>query len=112
MSRKPLPANIPPRLLTEDQAAAYCGMTGPTFAKLVTSGLMPRPTPFQDASGGRVVECVRWDIRALDLCLDRLSGLAPWPAEIPDAPAGDPDARHRTALAQAIDRRKLARGAA
>lgn len=48
-------------------AAAYCGVTAATFARWISDGRVPKPLP-----GTR-----RWDRKAIDLALDRLSGISP-----------------------------------
>jgi hypothetical protein len=53
------------RLLTRGQAAEYCGLKPSAFSAWVAAGRMPAPLP-----GTR-----RWDIRALDQAIDRLSGV-------------------------------------
>lgn len=55
---------IPPRLLSLRQAAAYCGVSAPTFQSHVP--VMPI-----EKLGRRLL----WDRRALDAWLDRESGL-------------------------------------
>uniref|UniRef100_A0A939S4I8 Helix-turn-helix domain-containing protein n=1 Tax=Bradyrhizobium barranii subsp. barranii TaxID=2823807 RepID=A0A939S4I8_9BRAD len=60
-----------PRLLSGKAAAAYCSVTLNTWSKWVTAGLMPKPVI------GR-----RWDKRAIDQMLDKLSGI-----EAPSGPA-------------------------
>lgn len=55
-----------PRLISSATAAAYLGVTPATFFRWVAAGLIPKPLP-----GTR-----RWDRRALDLTIDRLSGIA------------------------------------
>ena len=65
---------IAPRGLELDLAAAYVGLSAPSFLAQVEAGRMPAPTSL----GRRRV----WDRRALDRAMDRLSGL-------PSAPAGD-----------------------
>lgn len=55
-----------PRLLTGAQAAAYYGLKPGTFAQWVADGRAPKPLP-----GTR-----RWDRKALDLTLDKVSGIA------------------------------------
>jgi hypothetical protein len=57
--------DIQPRLLSGKTAAAYCGVTPATFSKWVAAGTMPK------AVVGR-----RWDRKAIDLALDKLSGIA------------------------------------
>jgi predicted DNA-binding transcriptional regulator AlpA len=54
-----------PRLLSGADAAAYCGITPATFSKWVSDGTIPKPLP-----GTR-----RWDRKAIDLALDKLSGI-------------------------------------
>lgn len=62
-----LPRGLVPRGLTKDQAAAYVGCaTVRTFEAWVSRGLMPPAMP----------STLRWDKRALDLAMDRLSGIA------------------------------------
>ena len=53
------------RLLSRQDAAAYCGVSPSTFAGWVRSGHMPAP-----------VFGKRWDKRAIDATLDKASGLA------------------------------------
>ncbi|MCP1852102.1 MULTISPECIES: helix-turn-helix transcriptional regulator [unclassified Bradyrhizobium] len=54
------------RLMTGAQAAAYLGITTVTLAKWVAAGIVPPPLP-----GTR-----RWDRKAIDLALDKASGIA------------------------------------
>lgn len=61
-----------PRLLRKKDAAAYCGVSTPTFDKWVSSGSLPNALP----------GIGRWDRRGIDAALDRLSGIAP--SEAPD----------------------------
>ena len=56
-----------PRLLTRQQAAERCGLTESGFSTWVVRKLVPGPLP-----GTR-----RWDAKALDQAIDRLSGLDP-----------------------------------
>ena len=56
-----------PRLMTGTQAAEYCELVPATFSAWVAAGRLPPPLP-----GTR-----RWDRRAIDAALDKLSGLAP-----------------------------------
>lgn len=58
---------VQPRLLSGKAAAAYCSMTAATFSQWVAAGRLPRPLP-----GTR-----RWDRKAIDLALDKLSGIEP-----------------------------------
>jgi predicted DNA-binding transcriptional regulator AlpA len=60
-----------PRLLTKKEAAAYCGVSVPTFTKWVSLGIMP-------SSAGLTH---RWDKHAIDALLDRLGGLSHEPSE-------------------------------
>ncbi len=60
-------AVVAPRLLTRQQAAERCGLTESGFSTWVVRRLVPGPLP-----GTR-----RWDVKALDQALDRLSGLDP-----------------------------------
>lgn len=62
-----LPANLAPRGLTADEAAAYCGLGVGTFRAEVTAGRLPGPVAFR----GRIV----WDRVALDRRWDVLSSL-------------------------------------
>ena len=54
-----------PRLLSGAAAAAYLGLKPATFSQWVADGRAPKPLP-----GTR-----RWDRKALDLALDKLSGI-------------------------------------
>ena len=68
--------SIGPRLMTGTEAAEYCGLTLGTFLKWVEDGRVPRALP-----GTR-----RWDRKALDLALDKASGIvAPSIAPADDA---------------------------
>jgi hypothetical protein len=61
-----LPPNLPPRGLTREQAAEYVGCeTVSAFSDWVRRGLVPGPMKGTQ----------RWDRKALDAALDRLSGL-------------------------------------
>jgi excisionase family DNA binding protein len=55
----------PPRLMSGADAAAYCGVSPETFSKWVAAGTVPAPMP-----GTR-----RWDRKAIDLALDKASGI-------------------------------------
>ena len=63
-----------PRLMSGSDAAAYCGVTLNTWSKWVAAGTVPGPLP-----GTR-----RWDRKAIDLALDKASGIV--------APSGALDA--------------------
>lgn len=65
----------PPRLLSGADAAAYCGVTPVTFSKWVAAGTVPKPL-----AGTR-----RWDRKAIDLALDKASGMAV-ASTVPDDP--------------------------
>jgi hypothetical protein len=53
------------RLLTEKEAAESIGLDIATFRNWVAAGKMPKPIP----------DCGKYDLKALDAALDRLSGL-------------------------------------
>jgi predicted DNA-binding transcriptional regulator AlpA len=61
----PADAGFAPRLLTREQAAAYCGLSTRGFSEWVKAGKMPSPIP----------GTARWDRRAIDAVLDKASGL-------------------------------------
>lgn len=64
--RQPREAVAPePRCLTIADAAAYCGLTSGGFRHWVSIGRLPPSLPGTH----------RWDRKAIDLALDRLSGL-------------------------------------
>ena len=56
---------IAPRLLTREQAAAYCGLSVSGFSAWMKSGRLP----------GAISGTVRWDMRAIDVALDSASGI-------------------------------------
>jgi predicted DNA-binding transcriptional regulator AlpA len=56
---------IAPRLLTRDQAAAYCGLSVYGFSQWVKTGRLPGP----------IRGTMRWDRKAIDAALDQASGL-------------------------------------
>jgi excisionase family DNA binding protein len=64
-----------PRLMTRAEAAAYYGLSASTFSGWVAAGRLPGPLP-----GTR-----RWDRKAIDASLDKLSGIvaASTPVESP-----------------------------
>lgn len=62
-----------PRLLSGPDAAAYLGITPATFSKWVADGTAPRP----------VLGTRRWDRKAIDLALDKASGIVA-PSIVPD----------------------------
>lgn len=55
-----------PRLLTKNEAAAYCGVTTDTFDDYRRRAIVPDPVPGTN----------RWDRKLIDLWLDRASGIA------------------------------------
>tara|TARA_R110000868_G_scaffold123244_2_gene326470 strand:+ start:1167 stop:1424 length:258 start_codon:yes stop_codon:yes gene_type:complete len=59
-----------PRAFSRANAASYCGITPSAFGVWQSKGIVPGPIP-----GTR-----RWDRRALDHALDRLSGIEDRPA--------------------------------
>jgi hypothetical protein len=63
-----LPPSIIPRGLNVDQAAEYVGVSAPKFIDAVKAARYPEPI----RHGKRQV----WDLRALDLAMDRESGIA------------------------------------
>lgn len=58
-------AAIKPRLVSRSEAAMYCGLKPSRFSDLVRDGKMPPAVPGTS----------KWDMRAIDLHLDRLSGI-------------------------------------
>ncbi len=69
MATHPALANlgITPRLLTREQAAAYCGLSVHGFSEWVKTGRLPGP----------IRGTIRWDRKAIDAALDQASGLQP-----------------------------------
>jgi hypothetical protein len=59
--------NRPPRLVSKTEAARYCGVTPATFAKWVLDGILPTSVSITN----------KYDIRAIDMALDGLSGIKP-----------------------------------
>jgi predicted DNA-binding transcriptional regulator AlpA len=55
-----------PRLMSHEQAAAYCNLTLGTFDRWVKTKKLPRA----------IASTWRWDKRAIDLAIDKLSGVA------------------------------------
>ena len=58
---------IAPRLLTKEQAAHYCGLSPSGLDAWVRAGIVPGP----------IAGTKRYDLRAIDMALDRHSGIAP-----------------------------------
>lgn len=67
MAERPsvLPQNLPPRLLSREQAAAYMGISVSLLDRLIEDELAPKGIQLR----GRVV----WDRKRLDEYIDRLS---------------------------------------
>lgn len=90
MTGERLPDGLSPRLLSADQAAAYCGMSRNHFAQHVAPFVPPIPN-----IGARRL----WDLRALDRWLDARSGLAhaqPQKLKLLEALDGDQNDRRQT----------------
>lgn len=64
---QPTEAALLPRLLTREQAAAYCNLSLSSFSQWIRLGRLPGP----------LVGTARWDIRAIDVFLDKASGVVP-----------------------------------
>lgn len=63
-----MPSNLPPRLLSRDQAAEYCGgISLPLFDDTIGKEVPPIELHSRKL----------WDVRALDHYLDEKSGLGP-----------------------------------
>ncbi|MBB6251396.1 helix-turn-helix transcriptional regulator [Nitrospirillum iridis] len=73
-----LPASLPPRGLSREQAAEYVGISATKFDQMIERGAMPRP---KRIDGRRV-----WDLMALDAAFSALPDEA-GAAMVP--PAGD-----------------------
>ena len=70
---------ITPRMLTRQQGGEYCGLTENGFFSWTVRQIVPGPLP-----GTK-----RWGRKALDLALDRLSGIPPEAATSAPAQAED-----------------------
>jgi|SRR5450759_226351 hypothetical protein len=55
------------RLLTREEAAAYCRLSPQGYSQWVKIGRLPGP----------IAGTARWDLRAIDTALDSLSGIGP-----------------------------------
>lgn len=66
---------IEPRLLSKADAAAYCGLTPGGYDAWVKAGRLPGP----------IAGTHRYDKKAIDAALDRLSGLQNRDAELAEA---------------------------
>lgn len=82
-----------PRLMSGAEAAEYCGLVPASFSAWVAAGRLPGPLP-----GTR-----RWDRKAIDLALDKASGIV--------APSVVPAEDEYTAWKQGYEARKVAAGA-
>lgn len=58
---------IAPRVLTREQAAAYCGLSVRGFSEWIKTGRLPGP----------IRGTIRWDKKAIDAALDQASGINP-----------------------------------
>src|SRR4051812_38849978 len=58
---------LTPRLLSRQQAAAYCNLSPSAFSAWVRAGRLPPP----------LAGTTRWDLKAIDTALDAMSGLQP-----------------------------------
>lgn len=56
---------VRPRLVSRQQAADYCNLSPSSFSNWVRSGKLPHP----------LHGTTRWDLKAIDVALDKLSGL-------------------------------------
>jgi hypothetical protein len=63
--RNALPPGLTPRLLTREQSAVYCGISPAHFGETIGKEVTPV----------RVRGAVRWDRLALDVWIDKKSGL-------------------------------------
>jgi predicted DNA-binding transcriptional regulator AlpA len=64
-----LPPNLPPRIVSREEAAAYVCLGDTKFDLLVRDGTLPQPKML----GGRKV----WDVRALDRAIDAIPDATP-----------------------------------
>ena len=90
-----------PRLMSGAEAAAYLGLTPATFAKWVADDRAPKPL-----SGTR-----RWDRKAIDLALDKASGIVAPSAVAVDQAEDDWERKYeaRKATSGTGDRHQAAR---
>jgi hypothetical protein len=72
--------DILPRLVSREQAAAYCSLSVQAFSAWTRAGRLP----------GALPGTARWDLRAIDRALDSLSG---FPAAAEESPLDDWRAR-------------------
>ncbi len=59
--------SVSPRLLTRAEAAGYCRLAPATFDLWIAAGRLPSAIP----------DTHRWDRRAIDAALDKISALTP-----------------------------------
>jgi predicted DNA-binding transcriptional regulator AlpA len=60
-----LPANLPPRLICREAAAAYVSVSPNKFDDMVENRIMPTPKRLSDRR-------IAWDVRELDAAIDAL----------------------------------------
>lgn len=65
MSSLRISQHLVPRAVTREGAAFYCGLSKEGFDEWVRRGIVPGPIPGTQ----------RWDLKAIDVALDRASGL-------------------------------------
>lgn len=66
MGRRPT-MDLEPRLLTRAEAATYCKLSPSGFDEWISEGRLPKAIP----------DTHRWDRKAIDLALDKASGIEP-----------------------------------
>jgi len=90
-----------PRLITGPEAAAHLGISPATFSKWVAKGIAPKPIP----------NTRRWDRKAIDLALDKTSGIVAPSAVAVDQAEDDWERKYeaRKATSGTGDRHQAAR---
>jgi hypothetical protein len=63
---------VTPRLISKSEAATYCGLSLSSFSDWQRRGIVPGPVPGTH----------RWDRKALDSALDKMSGITTQSEEI------------------------------
>jgi len=63
--KRRMETSLAPRVLSRAEAAAYCGCSPGLFSDWIRRGIIPGPIPGTH----------RWDRKAIDVALDRISGL-------------------------------------
>ncbi len=91
-------AEVEPRGLAEDDAAAYVGVSPPLFRQAVRDGLFPQPIQL-----GR--RRLIWDRMAIDDAFDRIGGRRPDIADQAARRAAERQKLQEEALDQAIAQR-------